>query len=305
LINPLSNIDEVVMDALGYNLSPNVHINVFVDSASLGPPDEFTFVLKGYSGLSIDTTATANDPLANAFEYVIQHFLNGQGSTSVTTTLDSNGNTVVTYKGPPILPSYHFDYGFQTNGKPHFGFQGMNGTTILDEYWGIHIEGLNGTEEMPTLSVSNPQVAGLDFLWAILFADVTFADPTCSDSGKAGGEWFEDKYAFGASPTWTLANPTKCIEALSDVGYFLSSTEIPLDDLNFGSEPPPGMPGSVFNPLMALDGIDLCPGCSITATAAVPEPESLFLLFTGFAGLLGFRWVRRAARMPSNGDGCS
>jgi hypothetical protein len=42
-----SNIDPVVMDALGYHLSPNVHTNVFVDSASLGPPDEFTFVLKG------------------------------------------------------------------------------------------------------------------------------------------------------------------------------------------------------------------------------------------------------------------
>ncbi len=68
---------------------------------------------------------------------------------------------------------------------------------------------------------------------------------------------------------------------LSDAGYFLSDTLIPLDQLNYGSNPPPGDFGSPFIPLPGLDGTTLPGGDGIGFDASVPEPASLTILGAG------------------------
>lgn len=272
--NPSLGIELTALDVIGYDPNPSVHNNFFLPKPTFAATS-FTTVLKGYAGGSIDPVATANDPTANAFAYVNQHFFGGSGTTSVTVTLDSEGNTVVTYTGShPILSTYAFDYGTATNGKPHFGFQGMEGSTVLQQHWNSD----RGSEFLPTLSVTNPFVAGLDVAWATLFAEVT-----CG--GQTGGQWVEDAYTKGIAPTWQLTNSTSCTEILSNVGYFFTSAELSLDDLNFGSKLP------ALIPFLGLDGLSLLPDASITVTAA-PEPATWLLIATGLAGLLVTRQRR-------------
>jgi hypothetical protein len=59
---------------------------------------------------------------------------------------------------------------------------------------------------------------------------------------------------------------------LSDVGFLLSPTYIPLDDLNFNDYPP-----SSFTPIPSLDGSDN-EGSTVTADVVLPEPASIGIL---------------------------
>jgi len=106
----------------------------------------------------------------------------------------------------------------------------------------------------------------------------------------------------GPSSLKTSPNPTGFTETLSDVGFLLSGTHIPLDSLNFGGEPPPGVPGSMFDLLASLDGTTLCPNCSldITLPAPIPELPVWFMLCGGLAGLIGLREFRRTANPRSD-----
>ena len=72
------------------------------------------------------------------------------------------------------------------------------------------------------------------------------------------------------------------------VGYQLSPTLIPLDNLNFNDVPPPGHPGSNFTDLPQYDG-------SLVSTG-VPEPSTWAMMLFGFAGLI-FVEYRRARKV--------
>jgi hypothetical protein len=281
------------------------------------PAASFSMVLPGDQRTNISLLATANDPVVNAFAYVNQRIV-GTGKASVNLTLDGNGNTVVTYSGDnPILPSYRFDYGGGP-GSPHFGFDGSKGSTVIAQFWGessptggeiqaflplVSVFGPAVTETTTSGSIGvtssgaddadggdvitgpiNPPPAG-PISYATFFADVT-----CS--GQTQGQWNEVAFLTGTIPTLALNNPTDCTEQLSNVGFILSDTHIPLDDLNFGGEPPPGTPGSMFMLLTNLDGTDICPGCDVAVVLA-PEPAGWFALATGWAALLAFRRVAK------------
>jgi hypothetical protein len=127
--------------------------------------------------------------------------------------------------------------------------------------------------------------------FATLFADITSDDQTT-------GTWAEVAFETRTRPTLILTNPTDFTETLSDVGFLLSDTHIPLDSLNFGGEPPPGVPGSMFDLLAKLDGTN----CSvdITLPAPIPELPVWFMLCGGLAGLIGFREFRRKANPRSD-----
>jgi len=67
---------------------------------------------------------------------------------------------------------------------------------------------------------------------------------------NAAGTWFEFPFAVGSPFDPRVGNFTKAKITLSDVEYFVSPTEIPLDTLNFTGLPPTDprfLPGGIPN----------------------------------------------------------
>ncbi len=275
--------------------------NIYVPTPTCFDPDTFTYVLLGDDQSILDLSAIKTDPVVNPFYYVNQYL--GYGTTNVTATLNAQGNTVVTFTGSnPILPSYQFNYGppgSMTNGEPHFGLDAHSpnaiSLTMLSTSWSdsAHPGQAGGA---PILTVVPTNVPGPNEVGYItLFADVTA-------HGRTVGEWFEAPYT-GTIPE--LANYTDVKVTLSDVGYIIVPTYIPLDQLNFGIMSPPGEIGSPFIPLPPYDGIILDPGDgmggmggSVTLSGIAPEPSSLISLATGLLLAAGYLARRGVLRRP-------
>ena len=264
----------------------------------------FIVVFKGDITGDLNLAVLKNDPTTNPFAYVNQKII-GSGTSNVTASYDSTTNaTTVTYSGSnPIKPSYSFSYGPTQNGMPHFGLDGTVGApvsgggpafTVLSQKWS---DGGSNNTPLPslTLDVKNPPASG-KVKFISFFADVT-------SGGQTSGQWFEIPYTPGTAPKLVVTNYTNMPETLSNVGYVLSPTQIPLDQLNFSDYPPPGSPNSPYTPLPQYDGQSLGagsgkgdPGGTFT-TQGLPEPSSLISLATGLlvvSGYLGHR--RHAAR---------
>lgn len=273
--------------------------NQFCTAPSSYNADEFIIVFKGDITGEISTSATNSDPLLNPFTYV-KNNITLTGTSNVTASYDSTANTTtVTYSGTnPILSTYTFNYG----AKPHFGLDGSHGANItgggpafqvISQTWGDTTNSGN-TTATPSLSVDvkNPPSSGpVDYI--VFYANVTSA-------GATTGQWFELPFTLNTSPQLTLTNYTGSSETLSNAGYFISDTLIPLDNLNFGLTPPPGSSNSPFAPLPQYDGSQLTggdglggAGGSIT-TQSLPEPSSLISMATGLVIAGGY--VARRAR---------
>jgi hypothetical protein len=257
-----------------------------------GGATSYSMTLQGNVVADINATQTQNDATLNPFQYVNQNII-GSGTTSVTASL-SGGNTVVTFTGSnPVLSSYTFGGGI---GRPNVGINGSVGSPVsgggpafklLSQAW----SNASTTTQMPTLTASGLGTVGSNVKYVTLFADIT-------SGGQTVGQWFEIPYTPGTPPQLTLTNYTTGSETLSNVGFQLSQTLIPLDNLNFNDDPPPGSPGSSFTPLPSFDGQSLPagdgagnPGGSFTAD--LPEPSSLLLLATGIFGTAGCFRKRR------------
>ena len=265
-------------------------LNTFDPQHSTTPAVSFNYILQGDVRNQIDTTATASDPLTNAFAYVNQNDFNGNGSSTVGTALDSNGDTIVTFTGSnPILDSDSFNYG-SGPAAPHFGLEGISGAplNVLGQYWTY---GDNSTTSLPNLGLVCPQATGTNVQYAVFFADVA---PVGTGNTAGTGVWAECAFA-GATPTIVATNTTDPPEVISNFAYFTSGTAIPLDSLNFGGTPPPGYPGSEFIALPQYDML-LDPGQGFTfgATTPVPEPSAMTVLCAGFGGLAACRRRRRS-----------
>lgn len=267
-------------------------------------PDECIFVFKGDITGAIDTTAINSDTSVNPFAYVNSKIV-GSGTSSVTAVYDSSKNTTtVTYTGSnPIKSTYNFSY-TNGNGQPHFGLDGSIGAGIkgggqelqvISQTW-ADTRNSGNTTAMPSLSVDvkNPPSGGkVDYV--VFFANVT-------TGGATNGQWFEVPYSLGTSPQMTLTNYTGSSETLSGAGYFLSDSYIPLDNLNFGLEPPPGSQNSPFTPLPRYDGKTLTggdgqggAGGTIT-TQSLPEPSSVISMAIGLVIAGGLAARRAGAR---------
>jgi hypothetical protein len=254
-------------------------------SSTGGDASTFTVVFQGNIVSDLNLAFTQGNAGINPF-YQLDLSLSLPNTSSVVAMLNSSGNTVVTYSngaGPAINSSEASD--FPSPKGPHFGLQpsssDQNGPvmTALSESW-------DNLPSLPVIDVNNPSLGSGTVEYAIVFTQV-------SSNGSTTGNWFEIPYT-GTLPPITLTNPTGTSETLSDAGYQLSPTLIPLDNLNFGTDPPPGYPGSPFTPTPQLDGATVSPGGSLTMT---PEP-SMLLPLAACAGLFGFvGWRRKQSSM--------
>lgn len=102
---------------------------------------------------------------------------------------------------------------------------------------------------------------------------------TITAGGPGTNNWFEVPY-LGPSYQANFVNLTGSNLTLSDAGFFISPTQIPLDQLNVTDTPPTGSASSPFSPVPGFDGT-LAPGGSFGPS--VPELSTMMLL--GFAGL--------------------
>lgn len=216
----------------------------------------FTLLLKGDVTSYINTSATEKDPGVDPFAYVNKNYFNGNGTSTVTTSL-IGGNTEVVFTGSnPILQSYHFMYGGQSNKEPHFGLlpesSGSTKLDVLSQQW---------NSESPFSAISVDQTSG-NGKYQVIFA-------VSNDGSHQTGAWYEVPY----NSKFTFTNNGNNKLTLENVGYFISNTQIPLDNLNFGDTPPPGLIGSQFSPLPQYDGMTVGAGQSINVNT--PEPGTL------------------------------
>lgn len=190
-------------------------------------------ILKGNVVAAINAAAVANDPVVNPFAYVNQNFFGGLGTSTTTVSLDGSGNTDVIFSGShPVLPTYSFFYG-TGNGLPHIGLDGTAGSSITGSGPVLNVISSmwTATPVFPSVSVAGPNVTGPSVSYGIIFADVASGVLTV-------GEWFELPFNAGTVPTFMFVNNTTNPITLSDVGFFVTSTFSPLDNLNLAARHP-------------------------------------------------------------------
>jgi len=248
------------------------------------PADAFVMVFAGDIRNAIDQYTTATSPTVNAFAYRF-----GSLFADAKVTLDTSGNTVITFSGSIpglfITSSDSFCYGgpgVPCNNLPHFGVAAFANNCItstcttlkmLKQYWSDNTSNL-----FPGLTVTSPAVTGSAGSFATVFAGVT-------TGGNTAGQWFQAPSATKTAPMLTFCNNTAAGETLSNVGFALSATTI-LQTMNFGKLSPPGTAGSIFTDLTALNGLFLpSRGCitfnpepDIAVTTGVPTKQGTGLL---------------------------
>jgi hypothetical protein len=247
-----------------------------------GGANAFTMVFAGNVASSINTSATQSDSSLNPFQFI--NSIIGSGTTSVTASFNGT-NTVVTFTGSnPISSTSSFDFG---NGLPHFGLGASDlpqALDILSQAWSNTTTSTTGAP-LPSVSVTVTATLPAADPYAIVFVDAT-------SNGSTVGQWFELPFT-GTSPQATLTNSTSVSETLSNVGYYISPTLIPLDNLNFNDYPPPGTAGSPFTPLPSVDGTTL--GSGGIVTFSLPEPSGMISMGTGLLVVAGYFGHRRLA----------
>jgi hypothetical protein len=234
----------------------------------LSTQNEFVMVFSGNQTASIptQTAASYDDPFASP---TINVAYNG-----------GLGETIVTFSGSGSIG----------NSSPvQVGLSNLAEgvmATELGAYWENTSD--SSTAAAPVLEISptpSAAVAG----YAILYLDY---DPPSTPQPT----YYEFSYQSPANlANILLKNPNNAFDAVLESftssptsGFLLSNTLIPLDDLNFNDEPPPGNVGSMFNPIP--DPPSLSAGSS--EDISVPEPGSIALL--GMAGcMLGLAGFRR------------
>ena len=107
--------------------------------------------------------------------------------------------------------------------------------------------------------------------------------------GPSVGQWIEIPY-HPSVPQVTLTAGQTPVD-LSNAGYFLSPTQIPLDDLNTNNYPAPGSP---FSSLPEYQGSMINGGGNLTIT--LPEPGSLAICLAGGVVALSAGVYRRCRK---------
>ena len=220
---------------------------------------------------------------------------------SNTTTLEwtgVNGSQIPTAANDPQGTTY----GPGHSAQPHFGFSGIvpgatsGGETVppVLMYWTF---GATVVNTIPSVGmIFNSGTTGT--LGYVIY-HVSVNAPGDTNPANATTNWFEFPYdgTFSASIDASAGGVT-----LSQVGYMLSSTQIPLDNLNANTDGT-GLPFSDFSTLGIADGTTLAngqtvicvqtPGTAVQA-CSLPEPGGMLVLLSGVTALMLRRRPRAA-----------
>jgi hypothetical protein len=120
--------------------------------------------------------------------------------------------------------------------------------------------------------------------FAAVFADIT------DSSGTFGEEWLIPYDPNGSTTQFSMINDTDESFTISNAGFQLSPTQIPLDQLNDQSLP------NNFAPLTGLDTEQLSADGGVSSVVSLPEPSSLWLvaIAAGAFGVVRFAHQRAA-----------
>jgi hypothetical protein len=183
-------------------------------------------------------------------------------------------------------PSGGGPYGPGNSPVPHFGFTGIipGVTTGGEKLPPVKMEwfyGSNATKQTPTLGVKIKSTGTGPTKYVIEYV-------TATSGGLSTGSWFELPYQGSYQLNFIGTGGPMTI---SNAGFMLSPTEIPLDQLNQNDLPPPGMPGSTFqsdpnNP----DG-------TMIPNGGIPEPATWAMMILGVAMVGAARRRRSAAAL--------
>lgn len=243
---------------------------------------------------------------AGALTPVINPFPNG--TAFVEPYNPATNTTTMVFEGNPLLAgqTYHFGYS-EVGGTPvpH----GFGSPDVLQQYW------TPGNELLPapTLTVGiGPPVNGAG-IFLLLYAEGAFIAADSLPYFPYLNRWWSELWVpfGGLFPVniWNfltddpdndgpfLVRPLDGSDddaptlRLSNVEYFFSTTQIPLDQLNDANLPPTD---PLWLPSGIPNGTTLGPGDSATFTVdPTPEPGSLILLSIGAAVLGGYGWRHR------------
>ncbi|MGH9604716.1 MAG: hypothetical protein ACRD3N_03340 [Terracidiphilus sp.] len=192
-----------------------------------GSWDSYTVVIHGYV-----SQTTANASLNGGVDPFYAYDSSTAGITANYSS--STGNTTVTYTGTPLPPGYS-NIPVPPNSAPHFGVTGSGATlTALSQGWGS--TSTTSTSSCPAVGVKvYGPLPATPTKYEVLYLQYT-------QDTVPGGEWFEIPYTItsglpSVSYTTGFASPSDPID-FTNAGYWLSPTQIPLDDLNFGDMTP-------------------------------------------------------------------
>ncbi len=221
----------------------------------------------------------ASDPFANSSD------LSGGGNPSDSSYGD-------TYNGTSTFSSYSGDSLSNGAGTAHYGISLGPDTSpsySTEDPSSLYFADSSGNpvQQLPVLGVQS--VPQQTFSSDVRFLIVQLQ--TNIPGGASGTQWVELPI-YGQTPQVQFVAGDSPL-SFSSASYFLSPTQIPLDDLNFNDLPPAD---PRFQPVPGIsDGMSL--GSQGSFTATLPEPGSVSMLLVGGAmcAAAGYRRWRKAS----------
>ena len=196
----------------------------------------------------------------------------------------SGGNTYLTYSRGDNSGVDIF------NGQSgHFGYGILGGTgqlletgspDVLNKSWGLTTPnaGIGYNQPALTIDLNTTTPSTGPYTYVLVNSVVTL-----SGTNSTAVDWQEITVAAGDQPPIDLTDAESAALILDSASYFISSSQIPLDELNNTYYP---ASNPLWQPIPGItDGISIGSGSQVQSNP-VPEPASLALLALSAAGLL-------------------